>query len=457
MFQGGIIWQNNQQVHNEQYQLLLLGQKIEEKGPIVRPYNDVRNIFPRWIVEKSEDVPSTTNIVKFTQAYYDWLYNFSEYELVAAPYYSSGMIHLIDIETTSVKFLKQFTYMYASGFPEHFIGKTAGPDGTDTTENIRTFIKNIRQGFYQRKSTEDAYRYFFKTLFDTTDKIGNPQETEFFYPKADMLRLNGGKFDGWLVTIDGGETGHYGGVMEDIYSGNRGDIGPPVYHLGGSYLNGRYVIQDSYWYQDYSYLLKGYVSDIDEETGLPLYFDILHEMLHPAGMKGFWEKTEVDYIPPDDFGGGFNFCESPKLMNYFAYRMKDTKTIEFCAGCSGSGHTYDGPTAMFNGINEANMGGTVGWTYGSAWNSIGDGGICIEGTKGSTGDVWGGITLSGEGNGITFGAPTHHYPHWSLGISGSENHSTPFEDIYIGEFIQLCPLEDSPNLGLTGCTGYTKC
>jgi hypothetical protein len=185
---------------------------------------------------------------------------------------------------------------------------------------------------------------------------------------------------------------------------------------------------------------------------MPIYFDALYEMLHPAGMKGFWEKTEEDYIPPDDFDGGFNLCEAPKLENYFGYRMNDITSPGKCMGCSGSGHTYDGPTAMFYGIGESSLGGLTGWTHGSGWAGIGEGAICIEGTKGSTFDAWGGITLSGQGKGNTYGAPTHFYPDWAYGISGDLTNRTPFKEIYIGEFIELCPFENSPNLGLTGCT-----
>ena len=73
-------------------------------------------------------------------------------------------------------------------------------------------------------------------------------------------------------------------------------------------------------------------------------------------------------------------------------------------------------------------------------------------SRGYTDDAWGGTTLSAEGRGNTYGAPTHFYPHWALGICGDADHSIPFNKIYIREFIELCPLEDSPNLGLTGCT-----
>ena len=414
--------------HNINYRLLLLGSAIDSdpklSAEVTEQHIDIRHLFPRWILQKTQSNFPDTNIVNFTQAYYDWLYNRSGYKLTLDGEHSSGLMDLVDIQTTPDDFLKHFTYTYVSGFPEQYI------DVVDTRE----FIQNIRQALYQRKGTEESYLYFFSSLFSV-----DQTNVQFSYPKEKILRLNGGKFDDWQIITDVGQTGHYGGTEED---------GVGILHLGGSYLNGDFVIQDSYWYQEYSYLVKAGIEEIDGDTGLPLYADLLKEVLHPAGMKGFWEKIESDYIPPGDFDGGFYFCESPRLDNYFPYRMNDSATtsLGYCAGCSGSGYTYDGPDM-------------AGWTYGSAWSPLGPGGICIAGTVGSSSndDAWGGITLSGEGKGQTFGAPTHFYPDWPDGITGAIDDlgspvSASIGSIYIGEFIRMCPVSHSPNLGLTGCT-----
>jgi len=453
MFINGIPFK--QSTKNEFYQMILVGEKIDRlEDQASNQYIDIRHLFPRYILRRSESSSPTNYLVKFTQAYYDWLYNFGGYRLFSLPLHSIAISELLDIDHTPDNFLKHFIYTYASGFPDWYLSgiTTDAPPGVTgeshfATSGVRTFIKNIRQSFYQRKSTEDAYRYFFQSLY------GADQDAEFYYPKTDIFRLNGGRFDGQYVY--GHITGMPGKEARPFNWLTDEEVDTPwsTYDiLPSSTLNGRWRFQDSYWFQEYSYVVKGHIPFTDSETGLPIYFDALYEMLHPAGMKGFWEKTEDDYIPPDDFDGGFNFCESPKLENYFGYRMDDTTSPGKCMGCSGSGHTYDGPTAMFYGYSESSLGGLTGWTHGSAWSGVGAGGICIEGTKGSTFDAWGGITLSGEGKGNTYGAPVHFYPHWALGICGDIQHSTPFKRIYIGEFIQLCPLENSPNLGLTGCT-----
>lgn len=425
----------NQPDNNINYRLLLLGDKINAnpklKNEVVEQHIDIRHLFPRWILQKTRSDFPDTYIVKFTQAYYDWLYNLSEYKLSVDEEHGVGLRELVDIGTTPDTFLKHFTYTYIPGFPDAYI------DIADT----RKFIQNIRQSLYQKKGTEESYIYFFSELFGA-DKT----QIQFTYPKEKILRLNGGKFGDWQVISDVGQTGHYGGTEED---------NAPTLHLGGSYLNGDFRLQDSYWYQEYSYLVKANIEETTEDTGLPIYTELLKDVLHPAGMKGFWEKTELDYVPPGDFDGGFYFCESPRLKYYFPYRISATGSIGYCAGCSGSGHTYDGPTGM--GKDISTFGGEIGWTYGSAWNSFGTGGICISGTQNHAGDVWGGNTLSGQGLGETFGSPTHFYPDWSDGITGEFNpFGIPVSDsigsIYIGEFIKLCPISNSPNLGLTGCT-----
>ena len=480
MFINGIPF--NQPDHNEFYQMILVGEKVDRlEDQASNQYIDVRHLFPRYILQRSESTNPTNYLVKFTQAYYDWLYNFGGYRLFSLPLHSIAISELLDIDHTPDDFLKHFIYTYAPGFPDWYLDTaiTAGApptppdigqtpsDGIDKVAaagGIRTFIKNIRQSFYQRKSTEDAYRYFFQSLY------GSKTDAEFYYPKTDIFRLNGGRFDGQHVY--GHITGMPGKEVSlevDLPSTTENPDGHLHTYdvLPSSTLNGRWKFQDSDWFQEYSYVVKGHIPFTDPETGLPIYFDALYEMLHPAGMKGFWEKTEDDYIPPDDFDGGFNFCESPKLENYFGYRILDTTSPGKCIGCSGSGHTYDGPSGMFYGIGESSLGGLTGWTYGSAWDTIGKGGIFIPSgvvTGGSTFASWGGGSAdiprdsetgdwpAGSTYSQIYGAPTHYYPDWSYGITGDVDQMPSFEDIYIGEFIELCPFENSPNLGLTGCT-----
>ena len=416
---------------NTAYQLLLLGEKIEATDASVNDIVDIRHLFPLWLLDRN----SNGNMVKFVQAYYDWLYNKADYELSTTTFHTVGLRRLIDLDETPVEFLKHFAFTYASGFPENLlepseevteVDEVTGETTTsfvDRSSFIRDFIKGIRTNFYQKKSTEEAYQYFFQTLYG----VDNP--VDFFYPKKWILRLNGGRFADWeIAPINDSQGGTYDYSTDNYNTQN----------LGGSYLNGPYIIQDSYWYQNFSYLMKAGIDGnddiefIDQDTGLPIYNDLMQSLLHPAGLKGFFEKTEVDYIPPDDFEGGVNVCESPRIGNYFPYRMSDgPDSIAQCIGCSGSGYTYAGLTGMAMDATPSELVTGIGYTYGDGWAFAGDGSISAD-----------------------FHMPTFSYPDWADGITGEITNRAPFGEIYIGDFLYLCPLENSPNLGITGCTAY---
>jgi len=236
-----------------------------------------------WILDRN----SNGNMVKFVEAYYDWLYNKADYELSTTTFNSVGLRRLIDLDETPVEFLKHFTYTYASGFPDYLLEpfEEVSEENEDTGDTIvsfndrssfiRDFIKGIRTNFYQKKSTEDAYEYFFQTLYGVSNPI------DFFYPKKWILRLNGGRFADWPIAPlpDSSQGGTYDYSTDNYQTQN----------LGGSYLNGPYVIQDSYWYQNFSYLMKAGIDGennfIDPDTGLPIYDDLMQELLHPAGLK----------------------------------------------------------------------------------------------------------------------------------------------------------------------------
>ena len=229
---------------NTRYQTLFFGSLLQPVDVEYERVVDIKELFPYWILERSESSDPVNFLVDFVQEYYNWLYIKSGYELNRTSYHYSGFSKLADIDATPTEFLKHFAYAYATGLSTHFIGATSGPsDG-----NVREFLKGIRKNLYMRKGTEEAYRYFFQSLFgsDGTD-------VSIQYPKQTVFRLNGGKFDNptnpW--GLHDGLTGYYENLN----------------HLGGSFLNGNYKIQDSDFYQDFSYVIKAGVNVVNEENG----------------------------------------------------------------------------------------------------------------------------------------------------------------------------------------------
>lgn len=252
---------------------------------------DITKYIPLWVVyEKQERIQggesNPISIFDFLQKYYDWLYcdlpGGGEYSL------SQRLLDLIDIEKTKKQYYKNFLFTFASGIDESFLEENGGAIQDQAFE---TFINGIRRNLYLRKTNLEAVIYFFKTLFSI-----NEDNIRVYYPKENILRLNGGKFFHESFEFSG---------LTGTYS--------QIYSLSGSYLNfGR--LQDSDWIQDYSYLLKVGV-DAD------LYSEIYKEVMHPAGLRVVFEKEMSDYEGPGSGDDSNLLCEYPTLKNYTAYRM----------------------------------------------------------------------------------------------------------------------------------------
>ena len=252
---------------NEEYKSRLRQDDIESRFPetddVVANAFDILENFPLWLVEKHNN--NETDFINFVQAYYDWLYSHkSGYKLDI-----DGLDELADIDTAPDEILKFYMNAYAPGFPDSVVGVTGDDENGLKPAEVKDFIKGIRSNFYQRKSNEEAYRYFFESLYGITGGIN------FSYPKKHMIRLNGGRFEGWkppYIDLDGDPD-----TTDDIQVGNY-DV---LQHLGGSVLNGS-LLQDSDWIQDFSYLIST-PSIKDSGTGIPYYQDELKGLLHPAG------------------------------------------------------------------------------------------------------------------------------------------------------------------------------
>lgn len=340
---------------------------------------DTLDVIPRWLRER--DSSEDANFIDLLQKYYDWLYckgnSGGQYYLNSDDFYG-----LLNLDNIPIDALKLYASSYADDFPREKIGNVEDNAGI-TAENFADFLSNIRFGFYQRKGTEDSYRYFFKKLYGIT--LANDA---IDYPKKNILRLNGGKILNWT----GGGTGPY----EEIGS------------LAGSYLNNAFI-QDSYFYQDYSYTVNtGKVSDYDQA---------LLAMIHPAGLQAFFEQSIQDYVPVGPSGdyteGVKEGCEVTILGNYLPYQINATGDVQPCVGCSGS--------ALNTSYFETQRG------------------------------------ISSP----TYDIPTFNHPGWALSYAtqtasagGIDKYDLAFSGVVIRDFTELCLPADgttNPNDGISAC------
>lgn len=153
---------------------------------------DISRYIPLWVVyEKQQRISdgetNPISIFDFLQKYYDWLYcdlsGGGQYNL------SFNLLDLVDLEKTRTEYYSKFLNTYASGVSESLLN-------TITKTSFENFIKDIRKNLYLRKTNKEAVIYFFKTLFEIDEN-----EIKLYFPKENMLRLNGGKFDSELFNF----------------------------------------------------------------------------------------------------------------------------------------------------------------------------------------------------------------------------------------------------------------
>lgn len=251
---------------------------------------DITEQIPLWVVyEKNyreQNNQSTLTIFDFVQKYYDWLYS----DTSDGAQYALGTAFLdhIDIDKSQTMFLEKLAKMYADGFSPDYLQSNGGKISED---NLRKFLSRIRNTVYQKKTTEEAIRYFFIALFGIDE-----EDISIDVPKKEILRLNGGRFS----NSEFGFRGITGGY--DVTN-----------NLAGSYLNGS-RIQDSNWIQDWSYLVKTGINATD-------YKDLYKDIMHPAGIKVVYEHLLSDYQGPQYDEEVPSVCEYPTLARYAGYTL----------------------------------------------------------------------------------------------------------------------------------------
>lgn len=261
-------------------------------------------------------------LLQFIRYYYEWL---EEYENTI--YVARRLKEYSDVDTIPDKFFDFLKNEFMQGLPD------------DILADQRTLLKNIKD-FYKSKGSEKSFRLLFRILYN--------EEIEFYYPGKDILRVSDGR---WIkekslktniiadpsqmedfLEIRGSTSGataridRYLQYFEDfaevfeiflnnvngtfvqdelILAKDTGDViakitSDGVYEYPGKYigtngfLSSDKYIQDSYYYQEYSY-------EIISNKPLAEYEVPVKELVHPAGSKMFGKtKFSIDINESSD-------------------------------------------------------------------------------------------------------------------------------------------------------------
>lgn len=261
----------------------------------------------------------------FIEKYFEYISrDLGEYDL------SVNLLKYINIDETVSDFYDEFKSLYVPLLPEKY------------KASLSNIVKNAHS-FYQSKGTEESFHTFFRMVFDTTLNL--------YFPKVDMLRVSDGRwtdpyyiqptdqvYDNLLYFYDKSIRGSISNAtayvenilqVEDPTNApakifvlslvNRtgvfidtdiitvdGEITPTTglsatdtvitdigYYVGtDGFISWNKYIQDSYYYQDYSYVIESGLSvNVYERPTL--------ENIHPAGLKLFGlvkaELSILDY------------------------------------------------------------------------------------------------------------------------------------------------------------------
>lgn len=276
----------------------------------------IKHQFPRWLRDNFDREETASLLIKITEYYYEWLSNEPEKLNDIDLFYLDKNI---DIDRTNSSFLEHLSYSYINSFPsEQIIKDDTG--GYVTLDGIRNFFNNIKVNLYQIKSTAKSFLYTISNLLEI-----DANKIRVLYPKQYILRLNGGRFP-WMSSYGVNSSGEYN-TTNNYYPS-----------LGGSILN-RSVIQDNNFWQDYSYLI-----DTINENNATKYEQVVAPLLHPAGMKYFFE-TGSQYIDNIVTVNSDMLFERPIIANYALYKLTDNISLYECTSCAPG--SFDAPTYRF--------------------------------------------------------------------------------------------------------------
>jgi len=314
--------------------------------------------LPTWVTEENP------KFVEFLRLFYKWLNCENDF----------GRLDILqDLDLTEDSFIKLIKNTYAGDFPDRIVisrenwAENSGIgdqvpldpvvlvdflDPDNSTLDVRNFLHFVKD-FYQLKSLQEVYEFFFRSFFAKDVEIG--------YPKIRVMRLSDAPYRGASAGTTGapctywGQTGPDGsptgpcwywaeGIGEIPFSARLHGVtcySPgSTYAMSGDYpacpegcapgspcgvyywdelgtLSGRSVIQDSKIFQDYSYL-------INSEVPWDSYWPYVKNIIHPAGLFAAGNFTIWDEFEMPGYTGDVYPVETPIIAFYGAYRFSDT-------------------------------------------------------------------------------------------------------------------------------------
>jgi len=231
----------------------------------------VRELVPQYLRD------SAANLISFMEEYYSYLNRegYASYEL-------DHIIDEGDIDVTSEKYLDAIQSEIAKIVPN------------SNVVDRNTLYKRIVH-YYRIKGTPESVSVFFQIMFDSL--------VDVYYPGDNLFKLSAGTFNGEGVS--------------------------GVYTKDSGFLSNADKIQDSNFWQDYSYRIRTNVEASKWESAF-------QRLVHPAGMKFFvlvdifansnsrWDKFEKYEQTPDDTEGWFASLRPPRLRGFDSYEGSHT-------------------------------------------------------------------------------------------------------------------------------------
>lgn len=287
---------------------------------------DISRLIPHWVIaEKNSKLSggesNVISVFDFLQKYYDWLYC----DLSDGARYSLGdnLLDIIDVQRTREEFISRVYNVYFKSFPYEKIHDDSRI--SFDLQKARDFIVDIKKNLHGRKTNIESINYFFNKLFSISE-----EDILIYYPKVDIIRLNGGMFNNQQFNFTSA-TGNFSNSTS----------------LGSGLNISRF--QDNDWFHDWSYLI--FINNLQENENIK---DAYIKSLHPAGLRLIYGKQISDYQGPGQSDETSVVCEYPMLKNYAPYSLTlsfgeigaiDGITLYGLSGCSGCDGSYHTPAA----------------------------------------------------------------------------------------------------------------